>query len=428
MAATPEKPLEGKIAVITGTSRGIGAEIAKALAVEGCNIIGNHVNPAYDARQSAVEAAVTASGVWMESVLADITEPEGRDLLLDAMFKHHTGIDYLILNAAGGLEADKGPGWAEKINIEAQLALVDNSIDYIRSGGKILYLTSLWAHHYGDSVQPPGYEPVARTKHAAEEALRVRIPEFQARDLSFGVLCGHVVTGTAAYSVFRLGARDYLRDLEQTAEGGKFPTAEEMGQATKDMILTPFKQGYIKFVGGQEVAWIPEELKGPYILDKEDVRNKLPMYSDSKLLVDRFDSPMDKQEGVGYYTVRDQDTEGHFGGDYADIQLFRGVDQVEAAAQTLGLVFLGSEPGTQAVPLFRGINKAEFLKMIFPGDELTMKARITERTSNGVKGNCDIFVGDIEVAAISGIDLGLAPSIEFAKRLASMQRSARSPK
>lgn len=297
---------------------------------------------------------------------------------------------------------------------------------YIRPGGKIIYLTSLWAHYYGEAKQPPGYESVARTKHAYEESSRARIPEFDARDVSFGVLCGHVITGTAAYSLFRLGAREYLNELEQTAEGGKFPTAEEMGQAARDMILNPFDQGYIRFVGGQQVEWLTSEETKPYTLNRDEIKQRLPMYGDSKLLVDSFDSPEDKQSGVGHYTVRDQDTEGHFGNEYSDIPLFRGVDQIEAATQTLGLIFLGSEVGTQATPLFRGIaGPIKFEQMVFPKDQIDLHARITERSSTGVKGDCEIRMGDTVIGRVDGIDLGLAPNIAIAKRLIRQQKAAR---
>lgn len=253
------QPLKGKTAVITGSSRGIGAEIAKALAITGVNIVGNHVDPAPGKmrRQEQVDAQVKSYGVSSISVLADITEPEGRKALLQAAVNaegtdQQKNIDYLILNAAGGLEEGKPEGWAEKINIEAQLALVDEFLPHMNSSGKIIYLTSLWAHRYGEVKQLPSYEPVARTKNAAERLLRERIPQLNEKGISLGILSAHIVKGTAAYTLFRRGYAERLAQIEQTAEGGVFPEAVDVGNAVRDMLLLGFESGYTKYIGGTE--------------------------------------------------------------------------------------------------------------------------------------------------------------------------------
>lgn len=252
-----EQPLRGKRAVITGTSRGIGAEIAKSLALVGVEIIGTHVDPRKEKRQDRVAREVQAAGSTFTSILADISEPAGRGVLLQAAI-HPEGqeqlrnIDFLVLNAAGGLEEGKPKGWAEKINIESQLALVDQFLPYMNPGGKVIYLTSLWAHRYGEVKQLPAYEPVARTKHVAEQALRDRIDEMQQRGISLGVLSGHVIKGTAAHTLFTRGFKKRMDELEKTAEGGQFPKVTDMGNAVRDMLLMPFQSGYTHYVGGTE--------------------------------------------------------------------------------------------------------------------------------------------------------------------------------
>lgn len=96
-----QQPLRGKRAVITGTSRGIGAEIAVSLAGVGVDIVGNHVDPTKEARQEDTATRVLAQGVSFNSVLADISEPTGRAALLSgALGEEGRNVDYLILNAA----------------------------------------------------------------------------------------------------------------------------------------------------------------------------------------------------------------------------------------------------------------------------------------------------------------------------------------
>jgi NAD(P)-dependent dehydrogenase (short-subunit alcohol dehydrogenase family)/3-hydroxymyristoyl/3-hydroxydecanoyl-(acyl carrier protein) dehydratase len=421
------QPLKGKTAVITGSSRGIGAEIAKSLAEAGVNIIGNHVDPASGKvrRQERVNEEIKSYRVQATSVLADITEPEGRLALLDAAVMPEgttqpRNIDYLILNAAGGLEEGKPEGWAEKINIEAQLALVDEFLPHMNHGGKIIYLTSLWAHRYGEMKQLPSYEPVARTKNAAERLLRERIPQLDERGVSLGILSGHVIKGTAAHTLFRRAYAERLAQIEQTAEGGVFPEAVDMGNAVRDMLLLGFESGYTKYVGGTEAESLDPDEQKPKILNRGEVAKRLPMYGDNKLLVDEFDV----QEGIGRYTVREEDCDGHFANDYEEIKLFRGVDQVEAAAQTLGLAFLASEPDTKVVPVFRSTEGTKF-GFVFPGETMIMQATITSQTRNSVKGNCEIRIGDKIVSTINGIDLGLISSIEMAKRMIDREKATR---
>ena len=144
------------------------------------------------------------------------------------------------------------------------------------------------------------------------------------------------------------------------------------------------------------------------------------MYGDKKLLVDEFDT----QEGIGRYTVRLEDCEGHFANEYEEIKLFRGVDQIEAAAQTLGLKYLTSEPDTKVVPVFLSTEGTKF-GFVFPGETMTMKAIITSRTRNSVKGNCEIKIGDKIVSTINGIDLGLIPNIEMAKKMIAREKASR---
>lgn len=246
-----ERPLEGKVAVITGNSRGIGAGISLALAEVGVNIIGSHVDPNKETRANKLKAQLEDLGIKSTSVVADITDPSGRKALLDAALANYTqGIDYLILNAAGGLEQGKPANWAETINKDAQLALVDTFLPHIRPNGAVMYITSLWAHKYGEVEQLPGYEPVAKSKNMGEKALRERIPELAERNIRLLIECGHIISGTAAYTLFRLDNRQYITEIEKTAEGGKFATPEDMGRAARDLILSDKISGSTVFVGG----------------------------------------------------------------------------------------------------------------------------------------------------------------------------------
>jgi 3-oxoacyl-[acyl-carrier protein] reductase len=246
--------LDGKLAVVTGTSRGIGAAIATSLADSGAYVVGNFVDPRKAARQEKLLATIKEAGGLMSAVQADITTDDGRRALLEharSVSPDH-GVDFLVLNAAGGLEAGKPDNWAYTINVEAQQQLATDFLPIMNQGGAIVYMTSLWAHNL--DIEPlPNYGPVAETKHESEQLFRGRIPEFAEHDVRLGIVCGHIIQGTGAYTIFTKNAQSTLDELRPTTEAGEFPLASEMGDAVRELLISDFSSGYILFVGGTDV-------------------------------------------------------------------------------------------------------------------------------------------------------------------------------
>lgn len=409
------QPLAGRRGFITGTARGIGAEIAVSLAEAGASPIGNHVDPGKEDKQRGTGERVRQFGVPFETVTADITDEDDRRAILYKAVgnpRYPQNIDYLILNAAGGLEKGKPEDWADRINVDAQHALVDMFLPYMNEGGTIIYMTSLWAHKYGEVNQLPAYGPVASTKHRAEMELTGRIDEFAERGINFGVVVGHVIKGTAAYTLFTRGAKEEMARLELLAEGGKFPEAADMGRAVRNMLVRDFATGERVYVGGTNA----EPLNFPSgELHRPDIAKILHMYNDDKLLVDTFE-----RTGLGTgratYTVRENDTEGHFTGKYDNIRLFRGVDQGEAMAQAGGLTLLSMEGDTGALGVFQGIRGGiRFLYPLRPGMTPEIYTEIVRRSREGVIINAEMRINGTVVSSAAGIDLGILPNERTAR-------------
>lgn len=89
--------LEGKIAVVTGASKGIGAGIAKALAAQGATVIVNYASSKADA--DSVVAHITAKGGSALALQADMSREADVVRLFDTVRETHGGLDVLVNNA-----------------------------------------------------------------------------------------------------------------------------------------------------------------------------------------------------------------------------------------------------------------------------------------------------------------------------------------
>jgi 3-oxoacyl-[acyl-carrier protein] reductase len=88
--------LQGRVAVVTGAGRGIGAAIARRLGVDGASVVINDVDsaPADEVRDQLI-----ASGINAISVVADIADPAGAEALVAATLDHLGSLDVLVNNA-----------------------------------------------------------------------------------------------------------------------------------------------------------------------------------------------------------------------------------------------------------------------------------------------------------------------------------------
>src|SRR5690348_7910618 len=143
-----------RIALITGGSRGIGAATALALAERGHDIVITYRNKA--ARAEDVITAARQRGVRAIALCSDITQQDDRDQLFSAIQTWGGRLDVLVLNASGGLERDLlavQPDYPMLINRDAQVALLDAALPLMSEGGVVAFITSHWAHLYGQIEQ-----------------------------------------------------------------------------------------------------------------------------------------------------------------------------------------------------------------------------------------------------------------------------------
>jgi len=117
--------LAGKVALITGSSRGIGLATAKALAAEGCRLM---LSARSAEPLAAAAAALRTSGVDVAAHPADVSKPEEAAGLVQAAVTAFGGIDVLINNVGGG----GGARIADSTDDDWRSALERNLIQTVR--------------------------------------------------------------------------------------------------------------------------------------------------------------------------------------------------------------------------------------------------------------------------------------------------------
>ena len=186
--------LTGARALITGSSRGIGAKTAEYLADAGASVVINYRNK--EARAQKLAESIEASGGTAIAVGADLTDPVGVARMMGSIKERWGGLDLLILNASGGMEADMGEDYAMKLNRDAQVGLLMSALPLMERGARVVFVTSHQAHFIREVETMPEYVAVALSKRAGEDALRGMNDQMKSLGIDFVVVSGDMIEGT----------------------------------------------------------------------------------------------------------------------------------------------------------------------------------------------------------------------------------------
>jgi 3-oxoacyl-[acyl-carrier protein] reductase len=241
--------LLGKTALVTGSSRGIGASVARQFARLGADVAINYRSKGPRAQEVANELA--AMGRKSLLIQGDITNSEDIAATFDRIQTAWGRLDFLILNASGGLEQDKAPDYAMQLNLTAQVNLVNCALPMMKPGSRIVFVTSHLAHFYGSGPGHDGYEFVAASKRAGEDALRKMIPSLSAREIRLVVVSGDLIEGTITPKLLERQNRGLIEKRRQAV--GTLPGVEEFAAAIVQAgISDKYSSGETVYVGSAE--------------------------------------------------------------------------------------------------------------------------------------------------------------------------------
>ncbi|BCO08180.1 enoyl-[acyl-carrier-protein] reductase [NADPH] FabL [Desulfolithobacter dissulfuricans] len=163
--------LKGKVALITGGSRGIGRAIALRLAENGVDVVVNYVRHRRDA-EATVQAIEDLGGRCL-AVKANVAKEEDVARMFEEIAKTYQRLDILVSNAASGVLkpvmelTTRHWNWAMDINARALLTLSQHAVPMMEKGGRIMAVSSI-----GAVRAVPNYTVVGASKAALESLVR----------------------------------------------------------------------------------------------------------------------------------------------------------------------------------------------------------------------------------------------------------------
>jgi enoyl-[acyl-carrier protein] reductase III len=228
MNAITPGTLAGKVALVTGASRGIGRAIAQKLASAGSDIAANYYNSADEAE--ALCAEIRGMGRRAYAIQGSVGIPESVDDMFVELSRHFEHLDIVVSNAASGvlkpaLEMTlKHWRWCLETNALALNLLAQRAVPLMPAGGNIIAMSSL-----GASRAMPDYGFIGASKAALESLVRTLAQELGARHIRVNAVSAGVVD-TDALRYFP-NREELLANFARRTPAGPVLTTEDVAAA-----------------------------------------------------------------------------------------------------------------------------------------------------------------------------------------------------
>ena len=237
--------LQSKVAIVTGSSKGIGANIAKSLAEAGAGVVVN-----YASDQSGADKVVTeinAAGGEALAVRADVSKTDEVKALFDTTIARFGKVDLLINNAGIAIyklikdTSDDDFDRIFDINVRGVFLTLREAATRLEDGGRIINLSSSVTR-----LMMPAYGSYSATKAAVEQLTRVFAKEVGQR----GITVNSISPGPTNTELFTAGkTEETIKRLAAMAALGRIGEPDDIARV-------------VLFLAGDESGWVTAQNLG----------------------------------------------------------------------------------------------------------------------------------------------------------------------
>lgn len=238
----------GKVALITGSSRGIGRELALRLARGGASIVVNYKKNADLAEQ--VRAQILDHGGDAIAVAADMEETADIDRLFDAVGERYGRLDFFVANAAASSfrnVLDLSAHHLDRtyaMNVRSFVLGAQHAVRLMDRGGRIVALSS-----YGAAQAYPTYANLGAAKAAIEAWVRYMAVEFAGRGINVNAVNGGLIESDSLRYFYGVPGMAPIETVLAKIPKGRAGTTQEIAD-TVAFLLSPAAE----YITGQTVV------------------------------------------------------------------------------------------------------------------------------------------------------------------------------
>jgi 3-oxoacyl-[acyl-carrier protein] reductase len=231
--------LTGKVAVVTGASKGIGAAIAKSLAAAGASVVVNYASS--KAGADVVVEAITKAGGRAVAVQGNVAKDA--DTIIDAAIKNFGKLDILVNNSGvyefGAIEAITPEHFHKQFdtNVLGLLLVTQAAVKHLGKGGSIINIGSL-----ASRITPPASSVYTATKGAVDAITGVLSLELGPKGIRVNSLNPGLVETEGTHTAGFIGS-DFHKDAVSKTPLGRTGQPDDI--ATAAVFLASDDAGWI---------------------------------------------------------------------------------------------------------------------------------------------------------------------------------------
>jgi enoyl-[acyl-carrier protein] reductase III len=220
----------GRVAVITGSSRGIGRAVALTLAAGGASVVVNYRKNADRAQQTLEE--IEKAGGQAIAVQADVEQPEEIQALFDAARTRFGRLDFFVCNAAASSFkniADLKQHHLDRsyaMNVRAFVLGAQQAVRLMDDGGRIVALSS-----YGSIRAYPTYANLGAAKAAIEAWVRYMAVEFAPKRINVNAVNGGIIDSDSSEFFYQVPGMAPLSKVLPKIPAARMGTVQEVADS-----------------------------------------------------------------------------------------------------------------------------------------------------------------------------------------------------